>query len=186
MADKITLVAPEALDPIRHDRAGFTCGVNQLDHFLKQQARKDAPDLSLTFVLTCREEPGAILGYYTLSSTKLQADDLPDRLRKTLGKYGAIPATLLGRLATATSYQRHPELRVGEALVIDAMLRFHRASQDVASFGIVVDVLKTETIDPTGFYLRYGFIACTETANRMYLPKQTITKILKKSDLIQS
>ena len=186
MADKITLVVPEALDPIRHDRAGFTCGAIQLDNFLKQQARKEAPDLSLTFVLTCREEPGAILGYYTLSSTKLQADDLPDPLKKTLGKYGSIPATLLGRLATAIRYQRNAELRVGEALVIDSMLRFHRASQDVASFGMVVDVLKTETTDPTGFYLRYGFIACTETTNRMYLPKQTITKILTESALIKS
>lgn len=180
----ITFYPIEALDPSRHNREGFSCGVEQLDVYLQQKARKDAPDLSLTFVLTYAEEPGDIAGYYSLNATNLEADDLPESLKKKLGKYGVVPATLLGRLATVQKFQGNKDLRVGETLLIDAMLRTQRAALDVASFGLIVDVLKTEKMDPTGFYLKYGFIPCKETANRMYLPMGTISDILKKAGLI--
>jgi len=66
----VTFNSIEALDAARHNRQGFTCGVEQLDMFLQQKARKEAPNLSLTFVLTYVEEPGDIAGYYSLSATK--------------------------------------------------------------------------------------------------------------------
>lgn len=181
---EITFIPTEILDSKRHNREKFSCGVEQLDVFLQQKARKEAPGLSLTFVLTYKETPGDIAGYYTLSATKLVADDLPESLKKRLGKYGAVPATLLGRLATAKKFQRNKKLRVGETLLIDAMLRTYAAAQNVASFGLIVDVLKSENKDPTGFYLKYGFVECTQTANRMYLPVGTIEEILKKGGLI--
>lgn len=174
----------EALDPKRHNRSAFACGVKQLDVFIQQKARKEAPDLSLTFVLTCREEPGEILGFYSLSATKLEADDLPEELKKKIGQYGCIPATLLGRLAAATKYQRNRELRIGETLLIDALFRTHLAARSVASFGLIVDVLKTETSDPTGFYRRYGFIECAQTTDRMYLPMKTIEDTLREAGLV--
>lgn len=123
------------------------------------------------------------MGYYTLSATKLESADLPERLKKRIGQYGAIPATLLGRLATARKYQRNKDLRIGENLLIDAMLRTRMAARSVASFGLIVDVLKTEAGDPTGFYRRYGFIECARTANRMYLPMTTIEALLRGAGL---
>ena len=180
----ITLNRIEALDPKRHNREGFRCGIEQLDVYLREKARKEAPELSLTFVLTYVEEPGEIIGYYSLSSTKLEADNLPERFKKKIGQYGAVPATLLGRLATAQKFQRHQELRVGEKLIVDAMFRTYRASRDVASFGLIVDVLKSDGSDPTGFYSKYGFIECRETENRMYLPMGTIERILMRAGLV--
>jgi hypothetical protein len=180
----LTLQPIEPLDPNRHNRRSFTCGIEQLDLFIQQKARREAPDLSLTFVLTCKEEPGAILGFYSLSATKLEGDDLPPELKKKIGQYGCIPATLLGRLATASKYQRNKELRIGETLLIDAMYRTYLASRNVASFGLIVDVLKTESSDPTGFYKRYGFIDCVSTANRMYLPMKTVMDTLTEGGII--
>jgi hypothetical protein len=180
---EITLNPIVALDPKRHNRSAFTCGINQLDVFIQQKARKEAPDLSLTFVLTCREEPGEILGFYSLSATKLEAGDLTAELRREIGQYGCIPATLLGRLATATKYQRNKELRIGELLLLDAMFRTQLAARHVASFGMIVDVFKTEASDPTGFYRRYGFIECVETDDRMYLPMKTIEDTLREAGI---
>jgi predicted N-acetyltransferase YhbS len=179
---KVTLKQIEALDPKRHKREDFSCGVSALDHFLKTNARKEAPDLSVTFALTCEEEPGEIIGYYSLNATNLQADDLPPELMKKLGCYGVVPATLLGRLAVAEKYQRS-ELRVGELLLTDAMLKAHIASKSVASFGLIVDVLKGAKGDPTGFYKRFGFIECIETRTKMFIPMKTITQILKAAGL---
>jgi hypothetical protein len=180
----VTFNPIEMLDTKRHNRKDFTCGVKQLDVFLQERARKEASELSLTFVLTYMEEPGDMLGYYSLSSTKLEADDLPEPLKKRIGQYGAIPATVLGRLATAQKFQRNKELRIGETLLIDAMFRTYRAAQDVASFGLIVDVLKSEAVDPTWFYRKYGFIKCTQTENRMYLPMGTIAGTLKEAGLL--
>lgn len=184
MHKELTFSRIEALDHRRHNRRTFTCGVEQLDVFIQQKARKEAPDLSLTFVLTCREEPGEILGFYSLCATKLAATDLPSDLKKTLGHYGSIPATLLGRLAIATRYQRHKDLRIGETLLIDAMFRTHLAARNVASFGLIADILKTDVSDPTGFYRHYGFIECANTPDRMYLPMKTIEGALREAGLI--
>ncbi len=183
MRNTITLKPIESLDPKRHKRENFTCGVFALDDFLKTKARKDSPDLSVTFVLTSEEEPSEILGYYSLNATNLRADDLPSELMKKIGHYGIVPATLLGRLAVAEKYQRHKELRIGELLLIDAMLKTHTASRSVASSGLIVDVLKGEKGDPTGFYKRFGFIECVETRAKMFIPMMTIKKILNAAGL---
>ena len=180
----ITLNQIELLDPVRHNRKSFTSGVAQLDAYLRTKARKDAPSLSLTFALTCKEEVGEILGYYSLSSAHLRSDDLPADLMKKIGHYGAIPATLLGRLAVAEAYQRTRELRVGEKLLVDATLRSYSASLSVASFGMIVDVLVGEKGDPTSFYEKYGFRKCANTAGKMYLPMKTIIQIMKAATLI--
>jgi hypothetical protein len=130
------------------------------------------------------EEPGDILGYYSLSATHLAIDEIPDKVRKKLGRYGVIPATLLGRLAVDRHYQRRKDLRLGELLLIDAMWRSYLASQTVGSFGLIVDVLIGEHGDPSGFYSKYGFIACSQTPGKMYLPMKTIEQILREADLI--
>lgn len=181
---RITLNQIELLDPVRHNRTSFNSGVKQLDDYLRTKARKDAPALSLTFVLTCEEEIGEIVGYYSLSSAHLRSDDLPPDLMKRLGHYGVIPATLLGRLAVAEKFQQNKDLRVGETLLIDAMVKTYNASRNVASFGMIVDVLVGEKGDPTGFYEKYGFSKCIATTGKMYLPMKTIEEILKAADLV--
>lgn len=182
MHRKVTLNQIEALDPKRHKREDFFCGVSVLDDFLRKKARKESPDLSITFVLTYEEEPGEIIGYYSLSATKLRADDLPADLMKKVGHYGFVPATLLGRLAVAEKFQKS-KLRFGELLLTDALLKAHTAAKSVASFGIIVDVLIGEKGDPTGFYKRFGFIECVETRTKMFLPMKTVARILSAAGL---
>ncbi len=184
MLTTITLNRTEQLDVDKHNRAGFSCGVKELDKFLQQKARKESPSLSLTFVATCAEDPAQILGYFSLSATNLRADDLPDDIRKKFGQYGVVPATLLGRLAVAENYQRSKDLRLGEFLLIDAMFRTWNAAQSVASFGMLVRILKGDKGDPTPFYDRFGFIRCAQTADSVYLPMKTSEGILQESGLI--
>lgn len=184
MPKTITFNDFEPLDPARHSREGFKCGVAKLDNFLKKQARKESPDLSVTFVLTCAEEVGQIMGFYSLSATQLRSDDLKPALMKRIGHYGSVPATLLGRLAVAERYQGIKELRIGEKLLIDAMLKTHIAARNVGSFGLIVDVLKSEKGDPTGFYEKYGFVKCQATDGRMYMVMQTLEQILRTAELL--
>ena len=173
------------LDADKHNRQEFSCGVSELDVFLQQKARKESPEFSRTFVITSAGKPEQILGYYSLSSTQLRSDDLPEIVRKRL-----TPDTKLCRrpgwegLAVDTRFQK-TDLRLGELLLMDAQLRAWTAAQNVASFGLIVKVLCKWQRQPwTGFYRRYGFIVCEQTAGLMYLPLRTIEQTLKSAALI--
>jgi hypothetical protein len=75
--------AVEELDPKRHDRARFDCGVEILNRYLKNLATQHrAKGIATTFVLIDPDEPARILGYYTLSAATLSFEKLTDADRK--------------------------------------------------------------------------------------------------------
>ena len=168
-----------------HERKAFCSGVRNLDNYLRDRALSDTQrNLSRVFVLTLLSEPNTIVGYYALSSLMIPVEVLPESLSKKLN-YKAIGATLLGKLAIAEDWQRGKcDLRLGEYLLLHAMLSTWRAAQSVASWALLVDVLTGEKGDPTAFYIEKGFIPFRDNANRLFLPMPTIEEALQKAGLI--
>lgn len=189
MAGTVLSVKPiEALDTEKHDRAEFTCGVSALDRFIKKQARKESDlNYSNTFVLTAKEQPKRILGYYTLSSDGIPMSDLPAEVTKKLPRYDRIPVTLLGRMAVSDTLdsELRKQLRIGEILITDAKFRAWSGAQSIASFALVVDVLVGEKGDPTEFYKKYDFVKFPDTSTKLYLPMNTIEKTLMRAGIIK-
>ncbi len=67
----------------RHDRAGFTCGAASLDEYIRTRAGQDVRrKANAVFVLSERDEPTRILGYYTLCAMALSQGDVPEAARK--------------------------------------------------------------------------------------------------------
>ena len=63
----------------RHNRKAFFCGIDTLDRYLIRQAGQDArKHVAATFVLVETNNP-IVLGFYTLSATSVQLDDLPEK-----------------------------------------------------------------------------------------------------------
>jgi GNAT superfamily N-acetyltransferase len=152
-----------------HDRAAFSCDVEPLDRYLKQQASQDARrNVAVPFVLLTAGN--RIAGYYTLSAAVVKGDDLPPELVKRLKfpRYPELPATLIGRLAVDTSFRGQ---RLGELLLMDALKRAWQGSLQVASLGVIVDA-KDESAHQ--FYLRYDFLSYPENNKRLFLPMKTI------------
>ena len=86
----------------QHDRSSFTCGVENLDRYLKIQAGQDIRQkANAVFVLTEVGEPARILGYYTLCAMAVSQGDVPETARKHIPRYPLVSATLIGRLAVA-------------------------------------------------------------------------------------
>ncbi|HEY3457005.1 MAG TPA: GNAT family N-acetyltransferase [Bryobacteraceae bacterium] len=167
----------EPLGP-QHDRAAFSCAVEPLDRYLKQQASQDARKrLSVTYVLVPVESPNRIAGYYTLSADAIPVDDLPPELVKKLRlpRYDTIPATLVGRLARDVSYKGKG---IGEILLADAMQLAWRTSHKVASWAVTVD---SKDERAKAFYMSFGFIPFTDTERRLYLPMRTIEQSIEVS-----
>lgn len=60
------MLEEHTFDPAIHDRAGFACGVLELDEYLPRFATQHRrKGISTVFVLTESAAPRFILGYYT-------------------------------------------------------------------------------------------------------------------------
>ncbi len=151
-----------------HDRAAFSSGVAALHIYIQRQARQDLErNLAAVFVLT--SDGKTIAGFYTLSAHSIQATDLPEELAKRQPRF-PLPVTLLGRMAVSQTLQGQ---RLGEFLLIDALARAWRGSQQVASWAVVVDA-KAGARD---FYLKHDFAPLPSQPDRLFLPMKTIEKL---------
>jgi ribosomal protein S18 acetylase RimI-like enzyme len=155
-----------------HNRAAFSCGVEALDRYLRERAGQDAcKHAAAPFVLLTPEN--RIVGYYTLSSTVILANNLPEEDIKKLKwpRYPQLPATLIGRLARDVAFRG---LRIGDLLLLDALRRAFDNIGTVASLAVLVDV-KDE--NARRFYSRYGFLSFPDAQDRMFLPMKTIERL---------
>ena len=152
----------EALDPAKHRREEFDCGVPALNDFLRNRARKEmAAGASACFVIVPEDDPGCIAGFYTLSAAVIVRTDLPEAVTKKLPRYLELPATLLGRLARDVGFKGQG---IGDRLMGSVMHRAVAASGEIASWAIVTDP-KDEAAGK--FYANFGFQQLTE--QRLYL-----------------
>jgi predicted GNAT family N-acyltransferase len=161
-----------AFEPLglKHDRAAFSCGVEALDTYLQKQASQDAKKhAAAPFVLT--PDGKTIAGYYTLSQYSIELGDVPGELAKKLPKYPLVSATLLGRLAISVDFRGKG---LGEMLLMDALHRSLKLSEQVASTGVVVDA-KDEAA--RAFYRKYGFVELPKIDKRLFLPMATVERL---------
>ena len=154
----------------QHDRAAFSCGVEALDRYLRQQAGQDERRrVARVYVLRhCATDE--VAGYYTLANSAMQLVELPPSRAHKLPRYPQVPATLLGRLAVDL---RHRKRGLGEYLLFDAMHRSLESGRATASFALLVDA-KDEAA--RAFYLRYGIEPLVGLPMRLFLPMQDIER----------
>lgn len=160
----------ELLDK-KHNRKDFDCGKELLNDYLKTQARQDVKrKLSACFVLA-DSETKVIQGYYTLSNNSIPLSSFSEQIQNKLPKsYKSIPTTLLGRLAIDKKYQGNG---IGKILLIDALKRSYGISNEIGSFGIIVDPIDDEA---KGFYQKYDFIELPDS-KKMFIATQTLKEL---------
>ncbi|MCD4719918.1 MAG: GNAT family N-acetyltransferase [Desulfobacula sp.] len=150
-----------------HNRAGFDCGVEELNIFLKNLARQNLKKgLSRTFVLTEKRIPKEILGFYTLSIFEINALKLPE---KFVRKYkGNIPAVKIARLAVAKGVQNQG---IGRNMMIDAVNRTIKISENAGIIGLFVDAKNRGVKE---YYQKFGFIPLSDKDLNLFLPLKTL------------
>lgn len=153
-----------------HNRAGFDCGVKELNEFLKNFAHQNSKKgLSRTFVLTENSAPEEVLGYYTLSVFEVFAEELP---RKFAKKYkGNLPAVKIARLAVARGLQKQG---IGKHMMIDAIKRVIKISANVGVIGLFVDAKNQGAKE---YYLGFGFIPLADHSLILFLPLKTLLQM---------
>lgn len=152
------------LDPAVHDRAGFDCGVQALDEYIRRFAEQHRRrGISSVFVLTDSARPEHILGYYTLSAAEVDAARLAEADRKKLPRY-PVPCFRMGRLACRTDQQSRG---LGKLLVGCAVDRCLKARQQVAAYALIVDAKDDSS---AAFYMHFGFKPFMDAKRTLYLP----------------
>ena len=147
-----------------HDRAGFHCNVEALDHYLHKQAGQDIRRrISRVFIASLPNKPKSVVGYYSLSTLSIELSQLPEKLARKLPNH-PIPAALIGRLAVSKNASGYG---VGKMLLIDAIKRTLSVSKQIAIYAMVVDVISNNA---RGFYEQFGFARLSDNSPRLFLP----------------
>lgn len=154
-----------------HDRAGFSCGVEPLDRYLKTQARQDMRRRVSNCFVALPDGTTTIAGFYTLAAASIPVHDLPDGETRRLPRYPVLPAALIGRLAVDREFRSR---QLGAAILFDAILRALRA--DPAVLTVIVDA-KDEAA--AAFYRRHGFEAFASRPSSLFLPVETAAELLR-------
>ena len=146
-----------------HDRRGFDCGRDELNHWLQRIARQHRDKgLSRTFVAVMEDRPTLIAGYYALTLTELDKRQLPSERQKRFPQ--RIPGVRLGRLAIDLRFQCKG---LGELLLIDAMERTRRVHAEAGAIGLFVDAIDSQAAQ---FYLHFGFTPSPDHPLLLFLP----------------
>lgn len=151
----------EPLGP-SHDRTEFTCGVDPLDRYFREQAGQDVRRRATACFVAREIATNRIAGFYTLAAAAVLLAQMPVRLAKRLPRYPTVPVARLGRLAVAVAYHGR---KLGGALLWDAVERASRS--EVAVYALIVDA-KDERAE--SFYLHHGFVPFGDAPRTLLLP----------------
>ena len=145
-----------------HDRTEFTCGVEALDRYFREQAGQDVRRRASACFVAREVATDRVAGFYTLAAGGILLAPMPVRRAKRLPRYPTVPVARLRRLAVALAYHGR---KLGGALLWDAVERAERS--EVAVYALVVDA-KDEQAEH--FYPHHGFVAFGEKSRVLMLP----------------
>jgi ribosomal protein S18 acetylase RimI-like enzyme len=146
----------------RHDRSAFSCGQPDLDDWFQRRAGQDERR-NVARVFVAVDSDLGVVGFYSLSSFKLEIDDLPEPVARKLPRYDGVPAALIGRLARDSRVRGKG---IGELLLADAVRRILGAAQSLAVFAILVDAKDEHA---AAFYEGFGFQRFPLNRNKLFL-----------------
>jgi GNAT superfamily N-acetyltransferase len=157
-----------------HNRKEFDCGNDELNMFLKTQARqKNSKKISKTRIIYQTSQADKIIGYYTLTGYSVIA---PKKHKLYQNYPELLSGVKLAKLAIDKTHQSHG---YGAYLVMDAIMKNIETSFNIASIGLFVDPKTTEL---QLFYKKHGFIKVNPDipdSNEMWIPTETCKQLLK-------
>lgn len=132
-----------------HDLSQFNSGKESLDDWLKKYAwTSQAANTAKTYVV---HRDNIVVGYYSLAAGNIDVDRATGRMAKGQPKMRPIPVILLARLAVNVNEKGKG---LGKALLKNALLRSHQATDDIGARAVLVEALDDEA---RKFYLHFDF-----------------------------
>lgn len=167
----------EPLDPTRHDRSSFSCGVEQVDNFFKKTANKlvKADNLRVFVML---DEAGELVGFYAINAHAVDYSQLPQRYARNRPGHGSIPAVYISMIGVDARFGGRG---YGGDLLVDCLTRIVRVADSIGVSVVMLDVL--DCGDPElverrkRLYASYGFMPLPSNPMRLFLPIATVRQL---------
>lgn len=176
--DEAKPFAIEPLDPARHDRAAFSCGLGQVDNFLRRTANKLTKAGNVrTFVMV--GGAGELIGFYAVNAHAIDYSELPEQFARTRPAHGSIPAAYIAMIGVDTRFQGRG---YGGDLLVDCLMRLAGAAEALGIAVVMLDVL--DCGDPEqvarrlALYTSYGFAPLPSNGLRLFLPMATVRMLV--------
>ncbi|MEM7547346.1 MAG: GNAT family N-acetyltransferase [Pseudomonadota bacterium] len=163
-------------DKALHDRSAFSCGHGPIDNFLKSSLSDQVKAGLAAAWLATAEGDRAVLGFYTLSAMAVRADVGPKAWRRA--RIPDIPVIYIRAVAVREDMQG---AGLGSALVVDALRRCLKLSDQIGAAAVVLDVLADDHFDRRWmFYEKLGFkpLGDPESPGRVYIPMADVRATL--------
>lgn len=171
----------EPLDPGRHDRSSFSCGVEQVDNFFRKTANKlvKADNLRV-FVMV--NEAKELVGFYAINAHAVDYSQLPAQYARNRPGHGSIPAVYISMIGVATRFAGHG---YGGDLLVDCLNRVEGVADNLGVAVVMLDVLDCGDPDWVAkrkrLYASYGFMPLPSNDMRLFLPIATVKRLIGKS-----
>lgn len=166
----MTSVFSTSIEPLakKHDRGAFSCGVAELDEYLRRFARQHADaNVSRTYVAA---DGVAIHGFYSLAMSGIRKENLPAKHASRFPNF-PLPVARLARLAVDSRQQRQG---LGGLLLADALQRCLRLSAEIGMIGVIVEAKDEHA---RGWYERYEFERLPDSPLTLWLPIVAIERL---------
>lgn len=169
MTPQLSATAP--FDRKAHHVDQFRCGEATLDRWLIAYAGQNQQrDAARTFVTT--ELDRKVAGYYTLVAAQVEHEQATSTVRRGISRHFPIPVALIARLAVTEQHQR---AGLGRSLLLDALQRVLRASDQLAVRAVTVDALDDHA---ASFYRRFGFEPSPLAPLTLMIPLDVVRRTL--------
>ncbi|EIZ77297.1 GCN5-like N-acetyltransferase [Novosphingobium sp. Rr 2-17] len=164
----------EPLDPTKHDRAAFSCGIEQVDNFFRRTANKLTKVGNVrTFVMISPK--GEIIGFYATNAHSIDYAELPERFARTRPAHGSIPAAYISMIGVDSRFQGRG---YGGDLLVDCLARLAGAAEALGIAIVMLDVLDCGNPEKVArrlaLYTSYGFEPLPSNGLRLFLPIATV------------
>lgn len=167
----------EHFDPARHDRAGFSCGVERLDNFLKLSAKKQQKDDMTRVYIVVEDGRTDILGYHAINLGMMDASELKKRPRGA-PDHGELPILFLGQVAVSKDAQGDG---LGSILMHHVFEKAITIAEEAGCFAIVLDVMSDRNDKSyrrrMEWYESFGFQSSASNPSRMFMTMKQVRQI---------
>jgi len=168
----------EPFNPDKHDRKAFSCGVSQVDNFFKRTAHKlnRADNLRLFVMVGAADE---LIGFYALNAHSVDYENLPKKYARARPRYGGIPAVYISMIGVD---ERFSGRGYGGDLLVDALIRIARVSDEIGVSVVMLDVLDCGDAGLVhrrkALYESYGFTPLPSNPLRLFMPVKLIKTLV--------
>lgn len=171
----------EPFDSAKHDRAAFSCGVEQVDNFFRKTANKLVKADNLR-VYVMVDTDGQLIGFYAINAHKVDYTDLPAKYARNRPGHGAIPAIYISMIGVDLRFAGQG---YGGDLLADCLTRIARIGDELGVSVVMLDILDDASPERVAkrkqLYAGYGFTPLPSNEMRLYLPLGTVKQLVRKN-----